>query len=91
MAHQLPQGLYLVMPGYYYDADTDELLSLKSGVLRPIKKKRLWLYGSTSNHVGWQVSHNGIRRSLRQDFIKKNIQSGALKTDSTIEVHRKEL
>ena len=68
--HHLPEGLYFVLDGYYYHLESDELLSLKSGVLRPIKRRDIWLKGNPKNRrIGWQVSHLGKSKVLLRDSL----------------------
>ena len=87
--HHLPEGLFFVLVGYYYDRATDELLSLKSGVLRPIKKREIWIKRNPRNRkIGWQISHLGKSRVIIRDVLINRCDRGKLPLTSVIGVVR---
>lgn len=88
--HRLPHGLYRIEAGYYYAAETQELLSLKSGELKPLKLCLHWLrrFGGIEKALGWRISVNGVRRSLVKETLEQRVRAGRYPQDGVIPIRR---
>lgn len=60
-------------PGYYWNVDDQQLYSIKSGVLSPIKIKQAYRGptrgGFIDTEAGYVISINGQRRKLTQRYL----------------------
>lgn len=64
----LPPGLVSTKySGYFYSIPDKKLYSIKTGVLKEVKKKRLW----RNNPSFFEISHKGIRRGLYDQYLNK--------------------
>jgi hypothetical protein len=57
-------------PGYFYNFQDKKVYSIKSGVLKPLIKKRPFNHpklGLIKAH--WQISHHGKKYSLHDDYL----------------------
>lgn len=62
----LPPGLVSIKyPGYFFDLNERKLYSIKSGILRQVKKRKAFRnYPSR-----WIISNNGIRIPLSDKYL----------------------
>jgi hypothetical protein len=69
-------------PGYFYNVQDKKLYSIKSGVLKPIVKKKRW-YSPTLRQwmeAHYQVSVNGVRQSVSDRYLEM-ITKNPIKTE----------
>lgn len=73
----LPPDLVAIQyPGYYFHVVEQRLYSLKSGEL-----KQLYRHSGNhwnEHHAGYMVSHKGVRKFMREDFLIKDTNSPTL-------------
>lgn len=81
-------------PGYFWSLTENWLYSIKSGVLKPIKKTGEHInYYRDSDFVGWKVSHLGKRCYLSEEYLlscaRKHKYKPAVEQNHVIPVWRK--
>lgn len=89
MTHKLPEGLARVEVGYYYDPREGKLYSLKSGQLKPLKKRRL--FALKNGHLqpfgnGWTISHRGKSVQYSEERLDRGLEMQRFSFESIIPI-----
>lgn len=72
---RLPDGFEpLFIAGYFIEVSTKTVWSIKSGILKPIKKSRSWNRAFCFGWEGFAISHLGQRRFITMDRIEEIIK-----------------
>lgn len=73
-----------IVYGYYINTNDESLWSIKSGVLKPLRKQRAWSSYHTTIPEGYDISTNGRPRRISKQTIRKVISTTAKKPEPVL-------